>query len=55
MRVRKGQYCRRQAALSMAWANFRHLGCRYPATVEERAGIKGPMAASGNVETAARR
>jgi len=37
----------RQAALSMAWANFRHLGCRYPAKVEEMAGIKGPVAASG--------
>jgi len=36
----------RQAALSMAWANFRHLGCRYSATVEQRAGIKGPVAAN---------
>lgn len=37
----------RQAALSMVWANFRKLGCRYPAQVEEMAGIKGPVAASG--------
>jgi hypothetical protein len=37
----------RQAALSMAWANNRHLGCRYPAKVEQMAGIKGLVPASG--------
>jgi len=37
-----------QAALSMVWANSRHLGCRYPAKVERSAGLKGrPIAASG--------
>ena len=37
----------RHAALSMAWANHRHLGCRYPAEVERALGITGRAGVSG--------
>ena len=30
----------RRAALSNVWANQRELGCRYPAAVESKVGIK---------------
>lgn len=39
----------RAQALSVVWANFHYLGCRYPPKVEEEAGCHSRFQAAVNI------